>query len=295
MKIAERYGVDGFELRDSFIQATAEFVAEQINRREGIPATPARVAVQSGLTQSETKARLQRRLEGGSAYARRAQALSAILNAWHSDAGYAGVYDLARDIPFSARPGIESFSALCEKYGQGFSADSLLEDLVSAKCVDRLEGGYLRPQSRTFVLPPGDLSRLDRMGKVYVNFGEAFLRILAREDRTLFRNTERTLVTDFPLSVSGARAFDSEVRERGTKFLTDLDTWLTAHQVRLGSDDGRKYGCGLYFFEDVAEAGSTPFFFDDEEGDGPVRRAGASSTPPDRVGRSRPSAGRSEG
>ncbi len=269
MKIAEQYGVTGHELRDSFVQASSEFFAANINAREGRPATAARVAMYTGLNTAEVRERLTSRMSGASAYARRAQALSEILGAWHSDKGYAAVYDLAREIPFASTGAPDedncTFVALCEKYGGGIEPSSLLEDLMLSGCVEEIAGGYLRPKSRTYVLPPGELARLDRMGKVMSNFAETFRKILGPDADADFAYTERTLVADYQLGAKGARAFDSEFRNRGTKLLTDLDSWMTSQQLRIGVEQGGRYGCGIYFFEDLAAAGTTEVFLDEDE------------------------------
>lgn len=262
-RIAQHYGVPGHQLRDSFAQSSVEFFAEQINTREQRPASVTRVATYAGLNRSEVVDRITRRGAAAQSLARRAQVLSELLNLWHTEPGYAGVYDIAREIPFRAEEGKPSFAALAARISSDSDPEELLADLDASKCVEHLDGGFIRPLTRAYVLPPGDVARIDRMGKVLINFTEAFARGIVRDPDRFSALAERTLVSDFPVSDEGVRRFNDEVRDRGTKLLTDLDSWLTAQGGAVASDQGSRYGCGLYVFEDVASVGRTPIEIDE--------------------------------
>jgi hypothetical protein len=265
MRIGRHYGLSGLDILDAFAQASVEFEAERITTGEARPPSAARVAMYTGLNQTEVVSRLAQQGLAARNYARRAQALSALLNAWHTQSGYAAVYDLAREIPFDAPPHHASFCALCRVHAPEFDPDELLADLFASSCIERLDGGYLRAVTRAYVLPPGDVARLDRMGKVLINLTEAFAKSLMGNGGRFSAFAERTLVSDFPLSDSGVASFDTEVRVRGTKLLTDLDSWLSSQGPRLSAEEGPRYGLGLYVFEDVAAAGRTPIEVLDEE------------------------------
>ena len=255
MRIGRHYGLSGHDLWDSFAQSSVEFEAERINRTEQRSASPARVAMFTGLNKNEVVSRLAQQGLAAKNYARRAQVLSEILNAWHTQQGYAAVYDLAREIPFDDERGRASFVALCDQIAPEFDPQALLDDLFESSCIERLEGGYLRPVTRAYVLPPGDVARLDRMGKVLLNFSEAFATSLVGDSGRFASFSERTLITDFALSNPGAAIFNSEVRIRGTKLLTDLDSWLSTQAPRVSAEEGPRFGCGLYVFEDIASVG----------------------------------------
>lgn len=262
-RIAEHFGVPGHELRDSFSQSAVEFFAEQINSKEQRPASAARVAMYAGLNQSEVVDRIRRRGSAAQSLARRAQLLSELLNAWHTEIGYAGVYDIAREIPFDADGDKPSFAALCARVWPGADPHEVLDDLNASKCIEHLDGGFLRPLTRAYVLPEGNVARLDRMGRVLVNFSESYARGIVGDSDRFTAFSERTLVSDFSLSNAGAKQFNDEVRDRGTKLLTDLDSWLTAQANVVSDESGRRYGCGLYVFEDAASVGRSPIRLDD--------------------------------
>lgn len=220
----------------------------------------------AGLNRTEVVDRITRRGAAAQSLARRAQVLSELLNVWHTEPGYAGVYDIAREIPYEAEEGKPSFAALAKKISPDSDPEELLADLDASKCVEHLEGAFIRPLTRAYVLPPGDVARIDRMGKVLLNFTEAFARGIVRDPGKFSAFAERTLVSDFPVSDKGLRRFNDEVRERGTKLLTDLDSWLTAQGGAVASDQGNRYGCGLYVFEDVASVGRSPIELDELDG-----------------------------
>jgi hypothetical protein len=261
-RIAQHYGVPGHQLRDSFAQSSVEFFAEQINSQEQRPASAARVAMYAGLNRTEVVDRIARRGAAAQSLARRAQVLSELLSAWHTEPGYAGVYDIAREIPYEAEDGKPSFIALSKRVSPDADPQELLAELDASRCIEHLDGGFIRPLTRAYVLPPGDVARIDRMGKVLLNFTEAFARGIVRDAGRFPPFAERTLVSDFAISDEGLRRFNDEVRERGTKLLTDLDSWLTAQGGVVASDEGNRYGCGLYVFEDVASVGRVPIEID---------------------------------
>ena len=178
--------------------------------------------------------------------------------------GYAGVYDIAREIPFDADDGKPSFRALSAKVSVDADPHELLGDLDAARCVEHLDGGFIRPLTRAYVLPAGNLMRIDRLEKMLVNFTESFARDIVGDTSRFSAFSERTLVSDFPLSDEGARLFNDEVRGRGTKLLTELDSWLTSQAAIVQDDGGVRYGCGLYVFEDVASVGRTQIMIDTE-------------------------------
>jgi Family of unknown function (DUF6502) len=264
-RIAQHFGVPGHQLQDSFAQSAVEFFAEQINKQESRPASAARVAMYAGLNRSEVIDRITQRGMAAQSLARRSQLLSELLNAWHTEPGYAGVYDIAREIPFDAEEGKPSFRALSEKIAKGSDPLELLSDLDASRCIEHIDGGFIRPLTRAYVLPVGNLARIDRLGRVLVNFSESFARDIVGDANRFSAFAERTLVSDFPLSDKGARVFNDEVRGRGTKFLTELDSWLTTQAGSVSEETGSRYGCGLYVFEDVASLGRSPIILDTEE------------------------------
>jgi hypothetical protein len=58
------------------------------------------------------------------------------------------------------------------------------------------------------------------------------------------------VVSDEPISEAGRDKFLAVAGERGQELLTELDTFLTRLAGSERSETGKKYGVGVYFFED---------------------------------------------
>ncbi len=68
---------------------------------------------------------------------------------------------------------------------------------------------------------------------------------------------ERVLVSDAPLSEKGRDEFLKLTTERGEEFMLELDTALSKIADPNGLTTGKRYGVGVYFFQEqstVAES-----------------------------------------
>jgi len=61
---------------------------------------------------------------------------------------------------------------------------------------------------------------------------------------------ERTVVSDDLLTERGRDQFLAMAAERGEELTTDLDTFLTGLLPAERATSGKKYGVGIYFFEE---------------------------------------------
>src|SRR2546423_15016999 len=61
---------------------------------------------------------------------------------------------------------------------------------------------------------------------------------------------ERAVVSYDLISEAGRGKFLAGAGERGQELLTELDTFLTRLAASERSETGKKYGVGVYFFED---------------------------------------------
>jgi hypothetical protein len=83
------------------------------------------------------------------------------------------------------------------------------------------------------------------LGVVTANFVHNLLR--NETDPAYF---ERAVVSDDALTNRGRDQFLSVAGERGQELLSELDTFLTGLAATESSGTGRRYGVGIYFFED---------------------------------------------
>jgi len=133
----------------------------------------------------------------------------------------------------------------------GVDEDALLDELVAARSVEVIDGTTARCLSRAYVPQSADVTRIERMGR-YVGAVTASLvhNLLRSGNEPLY--FERTVVSDDALSEPGRDKFLALAGERGQELLAELDTFLTRLAATEHSDAGRKYGVGIYFFEEQA-------------------------------------------
>jgi len=111
-------------------------------------------------------------------------------------------------------------------------------DAVTARCV-----------SRAYVPGGAEVTRIERMGRylsvVCSNFVHNLLR--TESEPGYF---ERVVVSDDKLSESGRDRFLTVSSEKAQELLSEFDTFLTSLGASDGDASGKRYGVGIYFFEE---------------------------------------------
>ncbi len=253
MRVAFEYGISAGEIagvvRRTFIQALEARLLDQKRI-----ATDARLAVVSGLAKSDVAA-LREALRAGAPHSLRATVsldqVTNLLTVWHTHTGFSGAYGLAMELDLVPTPGSprRSFRELVNAACPGADVEALLDELVAAGSVEVIDSLTVRCLSRAYVPKGADVKRIERMGRflavVAANFVHNLLRV--DPDPVYF---ERTVVSDELLSEVGRDKFLALAGERGQELLTELDTFLTRLAESERSDAGKRYGVGVYFFED---------------------------------------------
>ena len=259
MRVAFEYGISAGEIagvvRRSYIKALEARLQEQKR-----PTTDARLAVVAGLPKSDVSA-LRDALRAGAPHSLRATVsldqITSLLTVWHTHANFSGAYGLAMDLDLHRVEGSprHTFKELVTIACPDVDPEALLDELVAARSVEVIDGNTIRCLSRAYVPQTADVTRIDRMGRFLGLVTQSFVHNLLRadEDPLYF---ERTVISDDPLSDSGRNNFIALANEKGQELLSELDTALTRMPASEKSDGGKKYGVGLYFFED---AGKEPF------------------------------------
>ena len=255
MRVAFEYGISASEIagvvRRTFIQALEAKLLEQKRAT-----TDARLAIVAGLTKSDVSA-LREALRAGAPLGMRAPVsldqVTNLLTVWHTHTGFSGAYGLAMELDLVPTPGSprRSFKELVDAACPRADADALLDELVASGSVEVIDSLTVRCLSRAYVPKGADVKRIERMGRflsvVTANFVHNLLRV--EPDPVYF---ERTVVSDDPITESGRDKFLSLAGERGQELLTELDTFLTRLAATERTESGKKYGVGIYFFEDQA-------------------------------------------
>ena len=253
MRVAFEYGISAGEIagvvRRAYIQALEARLQEQKR-----PITDARLAAVAGLPRSDVTA-LRDALRAGAPHSMRSMVsldqITSLLTAWHTHSSFSGAYGLPLDLDLMPVPGSprRSFGELVAVACPGTDEDALLDELVAARSVEVIDETTARCLSRAYVPPGADVTRIERMGRflgvVTANFVHNLLRVGA--EPIYF---ERAVVSDEVLSESGRDKFLALAGERGQELLAELDTFLTRLVSSERNESGKKYGVGIYFFEE---------------------------------------------
>jgi hypothetical protein len=253
MRVAFEYGISAGEIagvvRRTYIQALEARLLDQKR-----PTTDARLAVVAGLAKSDVTA-LREALRAGAPHSLRTPVsldqVTNLLTVWHTHTGFSGAYGLAMELDLIPTPGSprRSFRELVDAACPGADGEALLDELVASASVEVIDSMTVRCLSRAYVPKGADVKRIERMGRflavVTANFVHNLLRVSS--EPVYF---ERTVVSDEPISEAGRDKLLAIAGERGQELLTELDTFLTRLAASERSEAGRKYGVGVYFFED---------------------------------------------
>jgi len=253
MRVAFEYGISASEIagvvRRTFIQALESRLLEQKRAT-----TDARLALVAGLTKSDVTA-LRQALRSGAPHSMRAPVsldqVTNLLTVWHTHTGFSGAYGLAMELDLVPTHGSprRSFQDLVDLACPGVDPEALLDELVASGSVEIIESVTVRCLSRAYLPKEADVKRIEWMGRILSNVATSFVHNLLRTTQEP-AYMERAVVSDEPLSEVGRDKFLAIAGERGQELLTDLDTFLTRLAASERSDTGKKYGVGVYFFED---------------------------------------------
>jgi len=253
MRVAFEYGISAGEIagvvRRVYIQALEARLLDQKR-----PTTDARLAVVSGLAKSDVSS-LREASRLGAPHSHRSTVsldqLGPVLTAWHTQPGFSGAYGLALELDLRPTPGSprRSFRDLVDAVCPGVDAEVLLDELVAAGSVEVIDGTTVRCESRTYLTQGGDVKRIERMGRFLASVARSFVHNVLNTEPVYF---ERSVHSDEPLTESGRDKFLALTGERAQELLYELDTFLTQLATSERSESGKRYGVGIYFFEDQA-------------------------------------------
>jgi hypothetical protein len=253
MRVAFEYGISAGEIagvvRRAYIQALEARLLDQ--RR---PTTDARIAALSGLPRSDVSS-LRDAVRTGAPHSLREtvspERIGNVLTTWHTHSNFSGAYGLAMDLDVVTIPGSprRSFKELVDIACPGADHDALLDALVAAKSVEVVDSVTVRCVSRAYVSPAADVTRIEQIGRFLEVVTSNFVyNLLRTEAEPVY--FERAVVSDALLSESGRDEFLAISGQKGQELLSELDTILTQLDKSEGLTSGKRYGLGVYFFED---------------------------------------------
>jgi len=276
MHFAFEYGISASELagvvRRTYIQALEARLSEQKR-----PASDARLAVVAGLTKSDVTAIREAARAGAPHSLRSAVSVDQITNlltVWHTHSGFSGAYGLALEldvVPTAGSPR-RSFRELVAAACPGADAEALLDELIASGSVEVIDSVTVRCLSRAYLPQETDVKRIEWMGRVLSNVAASFIHNLRRDPNDPVY-LERAVVCDEPISEAGRDKFLALAGERGKALLTELDSFLAHLTATEATPSGRRYGLGVYFFDDQMSSDGTDTHKRRNEEGAPVRAA----------------------
>ena len=145
-----------------------------------------------------------------------------------------------------------------------------VDELIASGSVEVIDSITVRCLSRAYLPQETDVKRIEWMGRVLSNVASSFIHNLRREQGEPVY-LERAVVCDEPISEAGRDKFLALAGERGQALLTELDSFL-AHLIATdGSASGRRYGLGVYFFDDQLNDGTEMHTRKSHDGKTPTR------------------------
>ncbi len=262
MRVAFEYGITASEIsgviRRIYIEALESRLREQMRET-----SDARLAVVSGLTKSEI-ASVREALRTGAPHSLGASVsldqIQSLLTVWHTHPSFSGAYGFALDLDLHATSGSprRCLRELIDVACPTADVDAVLDELILARSAELIDGSTVRCLSRAYVPRGADVKRIERMGRflgvVAANFVHNLLR---NESEPAY--FERLVMSDYALSERGRDEFLTVAGRRGQELLSELDTFLARLAMSEATETGKKYGVGVYFFEEEASVSeSTP-------------------------------------
>jgi len=255
MRVAFEYGISASEIsaavRRTFIQALEARLLEQKRAT-----TDERIAFVAGLAKSDVAA-LREASRAGAPHSSRGSVrhdqIGNLLTVWNTNNSFSGAYGLALDldlVPTAGSPR-RSFSELVEAACPGADPEVLLDELVASQSVEVIDSETVRCVSHAYLPQEADIRRIVWAGRALANLAESFAHNLLRKGNEP-SYLERAVMSDELLSEAGRDKFLAVAGERGQELLKELDHFATRLASTDRSECGKRYGLGIYFFEDTA-------------------------------------------
>jgi hypothetical protein len=257
-RIAFDYGITAGEIagvvRRVYIEALEARLKEQ-NR----PTTDARLAAVSGLPRSDVSALREALREGAPLGSRQYNfdQIAVVLSVWNTHKDFLGAYGIPVDLDLEKAEGSarRSFPELVSIASPDVDAETMLEGLLAAKAVEVVDSRTVRCLERAFVPKGSDAAaRIERAGRFLGVVAGNFVHNLLRAEGDPFY-FERVVVSDEILTNASRDAFLAISAQKGQELTGELDSFLSHLQPTEPNAAGKKYGVGIYFFEEPATNG----------------------------------------
>lgn len=212
-----------------FSEAAKEAYVEMALRQqvEGGKINRSRVAIVTGLTRKEVSAVMARALKDAP-QSRIYSRPERVLAGWYNDPDYTGPYGIPLEIPYEATIDDESapcFVNLVRVYSGDQSATQMLDELLRVGAITETEPNHYKPLRRGF--------EADRLSpKLIRRFGDVSYDLLTtlaanvQKEKIGAGDFDRRVLADEKLNAEELEQFETYLRDRGQRFLEEIDNWL---------------------------------------------------------------------
>jgi Family of unknown function (DUF6502) len=259
MPVALERGISAREISDSVRRAYVQVLEGRMAGQDR-QLSDARLALVAGLTRSEVQLFRdpRRKSAAPNSVVSDFRRVGQLLTIWHTHPRFSGAYGLALDLDLEATsdPAHRSFAELVETAVPGADRDTLLDELIATNSAEIVDQRTLRCRARAALYPGADevsVSQIDRAAKCLEAAASSFAHNLLHETGR-DRYFERMVVSNHALSKRNRDDFLAVAQTRGDNYVTELDSWITKHTEPDESAAGRRYGVGVYFFEESQSA-----------------------------------------
>jgi hypothetical protein len=258
----------GISANDLSAVVRAVYVREieaRLRGDRGHQISDARIALTTGLSRNEVE-RVRSGRDGVGAANRETVdqmgRIAGVLSVWHTNPKFAGAYGLPLDLdvePVSANPQ-RSFAHLIETACADLPQTVTLDELIGSGVAEVVGNGSLvRCRARAAISnsnkASGKVGTIAEYGRLLANAAGTAVRNIAGEGE-LDGFFDRLLVSDAPMSESSRLRFSKHAMTSADAFLTELDRWLSTNVAGPSEGSDRRYGIGLFFFEDSHDQGA---------------------------------------
>jgi hypothetical protein len=250
MPLFRNFGVSHHDLSQMLARLFV-YDTDEILKQEGRPTTPARLALMTGLTRGEVEKFLMERLAAVKRRSSKAAAIStppAVLTTWNTDSRFSTPYGVALDLSLKASAK-RTFADLVAAAAPDADPESVLDQLLAAGCVEVHEEDFVRCTNRAYIPAGVSVERITRTGAALGSLARTLTHNLLDDSAETVGYVERSVQTDFPVSLGGRRAIREWLVADGTRFLETLDAWMTASRSDLEASSGNGVGVEFFMFD----------------------------------------------
>jgi hypothetical protein len=248
VRILIRHGVSYAELSEILKNVFVE-VAERDFRLAERRNSQSRIAILTGLSRKEV-AKQKGILDSGGALdiVSNLNRVARVLEGWHTDAFFTGVYGMPLDIPFDSDGG-PSITELVRRHSGDMAPRAMLDELLRVGAVQHLASGAFKVLMRVYLPEQLRPDALQRFGEVVRDFVSTYEYNMTKKGGP--GRFERIVYAANGLRPELLPAFEALIKTKGHNLLIELDNWISAQESKSGTKPETRNvrtGVGIYHY-----------------------------------------------